>query len=347
MTEQAFDRRDLSRVIAVENGKGGVGKTSVTSNLAGLTALAGYQTLVIDFDPQGNVADDLGYQGDNGRGMRNAIITESPLTPMKDVRPMLDVVPGGDLTGDLPALVQSRRDRGENDDSAIKSLAFSLAPIAADYDFVFIDCPPGEKTLQLMAMTAARWVLVPTHTDRSSRGGLRAVADRFRDLRAKGINDYLDLLGVVVTHATTAATRIRAEARDAIVEDLEGDATLLMDSTIRFAEAPANRARNSGRLAHELEAAASADEPWWKAIREGRTPVARVPESAASLAGDYEALTREVLERIAAAEAAEDGDQDDDEVQGEQVIDLGQVEADQAEPDTQVHASTGRVQVQA
>jgi chromosome partitioning protein len=314
MTQPELNRSALTRVIAVEQGKGGVGKTSVTCNLAGLTALAGYPTLVIDFDPQGNVGDDLGYEGDHGKSLRNAIITESPLNPIKNVRPNLDVVPGGDMVADLPALVQSRRDRGDNDESAIQALAFSLAPIADSYDFIWIDCPPGEKTLQLMALAAARWVLVPTHTDVSSRKGLRKVADRFGDLRTRGTNEYLDLLGVVLTHVTTAATRVRAEARDAIVEDLGGDPSLLLDTTIRFAEASANRARNTGRLAHELEAAAGQDEPWWKAIREGRAPQPRVPESASNLAGDYEALAREVLERIAVAEADEDETEPGDDV---------------------------------
>lgn len=306
MAQPELNRDALSRVVAVENGKGGVGKTSVTSNLAGLTALAGYSTLIVDFDPQGNIAHDLGFNVDDGRQLRNCIITESPLAPLKEVRPNLDVVAGGDAVADLPPMIQSRSDRGESSENALQSLAFSLAPIADSYDFIWIDCPPGEKTLQLMALAAARWVLVPTHTDVSSREGLRKVADRFRHLRERGTNDRLDLLGVVLTHVTTGATRVRDEARDAIVQDLGGDPALLMDTTIRFATASANRARNSGRLAHELEAAAGQDEPWWKAVRDGRTPQPRVPESASNLAGDYEALAREVLERIAVAEAEED-----------------------------------------
>ena len=75
MTIPHVDRPALRRTIAVLNGKGGVGKTSLTANLSGLFADAGYRVLAIDLDPQGNLGNDLGYLGavlgDGGAGLED------------------------------------------------------------------------------------------------------------------------------------------------------------------------------------------------------------------------------------------------------------------------------------
>ncbi len=61
--DMAVKREALGRVVAIANGKGGVGKTSLATTLAGMAAEAGYKILIIDLDPQGNVGKDLGYTG--------------------------------------------------------------------------------------------------------------------------------------------------------------------------------------------------------------------------------------------------------------------------------------------
>ena len=90
---------DLSRVIALANGKGGVGKTSLTANLAGEFAREGSRVLVVDLDVSGNVKLDLGlvdHEGDDfGQGIVQGIVDETPLHIVKDVRPGIDWVPGG------------------------------------------------------------------------------------------------------------------------------------------------------------------------------------------------------------------------------------------------------------
>jgi cellulose biosynthesis protein BcsQ len=296
------DRSILQRVIAVMNGKGGVGKTSITANLAGLYAAAGYRVLILDCDPQGNLGVDLGYLGDgrsdSGAELLRAITGGSAPTPLSGVRDNLDVLPGGDLLNDLAAEL-SRTGR-TNSDSAGLALAASLAQVAEDYDLIFIDSPPGGDVLQRMILTAAKWVLVPTRSDDASRIGLRDVARRY--LEAREDNPGLALLGVVLFGVNISATRITSQAREALTRDLNGVVPVL-DSTIRYVEAAATDARNRGQLLHELEKSVAAQPRWYELRRgtEGKKATA-LAASAGSLAGDYAALAKEVLQLIVTAE---------------------------------------------
>ena len=81
----AVNREALTRVVAVINGKGGAGKTTITANVAGLLALSGYRVLVVDLDPQGNLAEDFGYTGDerddSGRALAGSLAFGQPAAP--------------------------------------------------------------------------------------------------------------------------------------------------------------------------------------------------------------------------------------------------------------------------
>lgn len=296
------DRAVLSRVVAVMNGKGGVGKTSLTANLAGLYAAAGYRVLVLDCDPQGNLGVDLGYLGDgradDGAELVRAITTGSAPRPIRDIRENLDVLPGGDALNDLAAELAGRRDLGAG--AGAPALAASLAQVAEDYDLIFIDSPPGGDVLQRLILTAARWILTPTRTDDASRIGLRDVARRY--IEARPDNSELALLGVVLFGVNISATRITGQAREALGRDLNGVAPVLT-STIRYVEAAATDARNRGQLVHELEKTVAAQPRWFELRRnpDGKK-AGTLAASATSLAGDYAALAKEVLQLIVDAE---------------------------------------------
>lgn len=299
----ALDRSALTRVIAVVNAKGGVGKTSIVATLAGLYAEAGYRTLAVDLDPQGNLGTDLGYLGaglsDDGKGLARAVFAGTALSPLRDVRPKLDVVPGGDQLHDLVAVLLSRREKGRG---GAEDLALCLASVAADYDVILLDCPPGSDVLQESALAAARWVLVPTKTDDASRAGLRDVARRF--VAARAGNPDLGLLGVVIFGVGSTARRVLRQAREALEQDLGGAAPVLQAS-IRHVEAAAVDARGRGQLVHELERDVHAAPRWYERLR--GTPGAQqetLASSAGSLAADYQALAEEVLERLVTAEAS-------------------------------------------
>jgi chromosome partitioning protein len=296
-----LDRAALTRSIAIANGKGGVGKTSITANMGGLLAVSGHRVLLIDLDPQGNLAEDLGYNGsrvdDHGRSLVHAVLDGEPLTPVSGVRPGLDVVPGGEALYDLPPLLYARRQR--NGEDALLTLAYSLAAIAGRYELVLIDCPPGDPTLQELALAAAHWVLIPARTDDSSRKGLRRVAQRFRVVY--DLNPDLILLGVLLFATNPSAKRIREEVHADIAADLGRAAPVFM-TTIRYVEAAARDARKWGKLAYELEQASAAGPKSYEVAAGKADRSQLVAASASSLAGDYAALIDEVLGHLATVE---------------------------------------------
>jgi cellulose biosynthesis protein BcsQ len=135
----------LSRVVVVAQGKGGVGKTSLTANVSGLAALAGHRVLAVDLDPQGNLARDLGYGQSDGESLLQAVVAGIPVPVTGDVRPGLDVVAGGPAVADLLGLALARSSRGGRDLADL--LLASLAPVVSAYDLVLVDTPPGERLL--------------------------------------------------------------------------------------------------------------------------------------------------------------------------------------------------------
>lgn len=300
------DRGALSRVVAIANGKGGVGKTSLTTTLAGLAATAGYRILLIDLDPQGNVGEDLGYTGagtgDQGAGFVASLASGTPLTvSIPQARDYVDVICGGERLDDLAGLLLSRHRRGAG---VADVLAEPLAELLErqNYDLVLIDCPPGEPNLQLLALGAARWLIVPTRGDAASLKGMSRIAQRLVEARTH--NPDVELLGVVLFDIASSATRVKREITAEITQALGGVAPLF-ENTIRHSIA-ATDSRRHGLLIHE-HAALLEGEPFWRALREGRRPSS--PGSAPALAADYAALAHEILTRISALEAADDSEE--------------------------------------
>lgn len=301
-----LDRLALTRVIAVATGKGGSGKTSITSNVGGLLAAAGYRVLLVDLDSQANLCEDLGVlETDDGQSTFNAVIGGAALTPIT-VRTNLDLVTAGDFTEDLAIMLDGRRSRvGEQ--ATLESLAKALAPIAGDYDFILLDCPPKGRVIQEIALGAARWLLIPSKTDSSSRKAIKQIGKRF--VVARETNPVLDLLGVVIFGSGTSSTRRRGKAMAEINADL-GTENLMFDAYIRHVEATSALARETGRLVHELEDAKEAQEPFYRRLQAAAagtpgTADEPIADSVAGLASDYQQLTTQIVARISSAEAGE------------------------------------------
>lgn len=286
----------LSNVVLVLNGKGGVGKSTLTANLAGLAALTGWRVLVVDLDRQGNLARDLGYldRSDNGASLIDALEGTGPLRVLANVRDNLDVVAGGRRIDHVVAHLQAEMARGRL--AALGRLEEALAVRAATYDLVLLDSAPGEALVHLAAARTARAVLIPTKTDDASIDGLSPVGEVLANQR--DANPDIEVLGVVIMFAPAGATRLIAEARRKL-EELAGGDFSVFDTTIRSVPAIADACRETGKLAHEYESEAGAAEPFWKALRAGRR-VKTFSPAASHLASDYQALTREILERFSA-----------------------------------------------
>lgn len=294
----------LTRVVALINSKGGVFKTTLVSNIGGLLAASGYKVLLVDLDPQGNVAEDLGYtnteQDDEGRNLAQALTFGLPLEPVQEIRPNLDVAPGGAHLESAAAALNSRVSK---DPVAAKlALATSLAPIAHQYDMILLDCPPGDGSLQTVAVAAARWLLIPVKSDASSRKGMAGVMNRLNAVLSD--NPDLDLLGVVLTGIGQSATKVQQQARNAIAESFGGSGEIVFERTVRHAEATALATRERGLLVHELDDFVRNGPKWYEVVRGEAAAQALAPRSSTSVADDLVGVTEELVHRITEAETA-------------------------------------------
>ncbi len=265
-----------SNTIAVAAGKGGVLKTTLACHLAVAATAAHRRVLLVDLDPQGNTALDLGFASDGGRALAHALTNGDRPEPLCDIRTRLDVLPGGrDLDAAALTLTRSALDDG--------SLARVLSQLEDEYDFVIVDCPARELVLRRAALSAAAFVVVPSSSDLASYHGLADLAATISEVRRAG-NDELDVLAVVAGPVPSNATGLR---RRAIAElgRLIGDPTLLVNTTVRTSHLTAERCRAGGLTTAEYAA-------------RSHTP------AAISLADDWAAITGEILGRHLAAIAS-------------------------------------------
>lgn len=296
----------MRRVVAIANGKGGVGKTTLTAGLAGQIAAAGRRVLVVDTDPQGNLGRDLGYGPQDGTSLGLAITHGLPLEVSRGIRDRLDIVAGGPALWDVSPAFTSRGARG----AALPGLRPAIDRLRPegtdeDYDLVLVDTPPGEPILQELVFASSDYLIIPTRSDDASLDGLVVVAQRFAAARA--LNPDLTLLGVVLFGVRAGSTRLIKRVRTAL-DDTLGGAAPVFTTSIRYLESAAVDMRSRGLLPHELPQVHRNDKS--KRINRLRKGVAvdngdsllSRDSSASGLAADYDGLAREMLAAIAERE---------------------------------------------
>jgi chromosome partitioning protein len=225
----------MTRIVAVANQKGGVGKTTTAINLAASVASRGYRVLLVDFDPQGNASSGVGYPRDKVElSIYDALINE---VAMEDViRPTeittLFVAPATtDLVGaEIELISADRRER---------FLADALATISDDYDYIVIDCPPSLGLLTLNALVAAHGVVIPMQAEYFALEGLSALNATIDKVRA-AYNPRLTIDGVLFTMfdgRLSVANQVRDEVARFFGSKLFGEN---VPRNVRLSEAPSH-----------------------------------------------------------------------------------------------------------
>ncbi|MGB4957773.1 MAG: ParA family protein [Candidatus Saccharimonas sp.] len=224
-------------VIAVTNQKGGVGKTTTAINVAYYLAKEGHNTLLVDFDPQGNATSGLGIDKQSLEAtMADVVRGDKKLAEV--------VVPTEikrlSLAPTEPSLANTEVEIAQAEHRFTR-LKYALQSLATPYEFVVIDCPPSLSLLTVNALIAARYVLLPVQAEFYALEGLGQLLETMKLVR-KSLNPTLDLLGVLPTMVdsrTSLSTQVLAEIAKHFPAKVF-NATI--PRNVRLAEAPSHGA---------------------------------------------------------------------------------------------------------
>ena len=222
-----------TKVMAIINQKGGVGKSTTAINLSAALGELGKQVLLVDLDPQGNSSSGLGIEKSQVHKcvydvLLNDVAIEDVIIP--DVGEGLDLVPATiNLAGAEVELVSemARENR----------LKDAVGSLRGKYDYVFIDCPPSLGLLTVNALVAADKLLIPIQCEFYALEGVTKLLDSMKRVKTR-LNPTLDIFGVLLTMydgRTTLSRQVVEEVRSYFGKTVF---TTLIPRTVKLSEAP-------------------------------------------------------------------------------------------------------------
>ena len=184
----------MSKIVAIVNQKGGVGKTTSAVNLAAAVAAKGKKVLLVDIDAQGNATSGFGVRKkDTALSTYDVLInkTSAKEVLVKTRYDNMWLLPSNmNLAGAEVELVEMPKRESR--------LKMALAPIDEEFDYIFLDCPPSLGIITLNALTAADSVLVPIQCEYYALEGLSQLMTTVRTVKRK-YNEHLEIEGVLLT----------------------------------------------------------------------------------------------------------------------------------------------------
>ena len=225
----------MTRILAIANQKGGVGKTTTAISVATNVALAGHRTLLVDADPQGNATTGLGV---NPRTLEsstyNVVVQQLPISAARTATIVddLDLLPANlDLAGAEVELVPmfSRELR----------LRSALSLVVNDYDYVLIDCPPSLGMLTVNSLAAAHEVVIPLQCEYYALEGLSGLLETIARVRQSS-NSGLAIEGLLRT-MFDGRTSLSNEVSEQLQQHFGSKVfRTVVPRNVRLAEAPSH-----------------------------------------------------------------------------------------------------------